>query len=155
MARIIGKEYLARQKRAEEAKKKGEKRQADIIVERADQQIDNIINKANQTIGQYVPGAALRRLENGTQGGYPQREETRRVIGKEYLARVRAETVEKAKAKAGQINSTAVKSAYKQVRKDARGKAERHVAVNTTAPLDFAEAGRYRAKFLSLSLIHI
>lgn len=149
MARIIGKEYLARQKRAEEAKKKGEKRQADIIVERADQQIDNIINKANQTIGQYVPGAALRRLENGTQGGYPQREETRRVIGKEYLARVRAETVEKAKAKAGQINSTAVKSAYKQVRKDARGKAERHVAVNTTAPLDFAEAGRYRAKFLS------
>ena len=62
MARIIGKEYLARQKRAEEAKKKGEKRQADIIVERADQQIDNIINKANQTIGQYVPGAALRRL---------------------------------------------------------------------------------------------
>jgi hypothetical protein len=149
MARIIGKEYLARQKRAEEAKKKGEKRQADIIVERADQQIDNIINKANQTIRQYVPGAALRRLENGTQGGYPQREETRRVIGKEYLARVRAETVEKAKAKAGQINSTAVKSAYKQVRKDARGKAERHVAVNTTAPLDFAEAGRYRAKFLS------
>lgn len=149
MARIIGKEYLARQKRAEEAKKKGEKRQADIIVERADQQIDNIINKANETIGQYVPGAALRRLENGTQGGYPQREETRRVIGKEYLARVRAETVEKAKAKAGQINSTAVKSAYKQVRKDARGKAERHVAVNTTAPLDFAEAGRYRAKFLS------
>lgn len=149
MARIIGKEYLARQKRAEEAKKKGEKRQADIIVERADQQIDNIINKANQTIGQYVPGAALRRLENGTQGGYPQREETRRVIGKEYLARVRAETVEKAKAKAGQINSTAAKSAYKQVRKDARGKAERHVAVNTTAPLDFAEAGRYRAKFLS------
>ena len=149
MARIIGKEYLARQKRAEEAKKKGEKRQADIIVERADQQIDNIINKANQTIGQYVPGAALRRLENGTQGGYPQREETRRVIGKEYLARVRAETVEKAKAKAGQINSTAVESAYKQVRKDARGKAERHVAVNTTAPLDFAEAGRYRAKFLS------
>lgn len=149
MARIIGKEYLARQKRAEEAKKKGEKRQADIIVERADQQIDNIINKANQTIGQYVPGAALRRLENGTQGGYPQREETRRVIGKEYLARVRAETVEKAKAKAGQINSTAVKSAYKQVRKDARGKAERHVAVNTTAPLDFAEAGRYWAKFLS------
>lgn len=149
MARIIGKEYLARQKRAEEAKKKGEKRQADIIVERADQQIDNIINKANQTIGQYVPGAALRRLENGTQGGYPQREETRRVIGKEYLARVRAETVEKAKAKAGQINSTAGKSAYKQVRKDARGKAERHVAVNTTAPLDFAEAGRYRAKFLS------
>lgn len=149
MARIIGKEYLARQKRAEEAKKKGEKRQADIIVERADQQIDNIINKANQTIGQYVPGAALRRLENGTQGGYPQREETRRVIGKEYLARVRAETVEKAKAKADQINSTAVKSAYKQVRKDARGKAERHVAVNTTAPLDFAEAGRYRAKFLS------
>jgi hypothetical protein len=149
MARIIGKEYLARQKRAEEAKKKGEKRQADIIVERADQQIDNIINKANQTIGQYVPGAALRRLENGTQGGFPQREETRRVIGKEYLARVRAETVEKAKAKAGQINSTAVKSAYKQVRKDARGKAERHVAVNTTAPLDFAEAGRYRAKFLS------
>lgn len=149
MARIIGKEYLARQKRAEEAKKKGEKRQADIIVERADQQIDNIINKANQTIGQYVPGAALRRLENGTQGGYPQREETRRVIGKEYLARVRAETVEKAKAKAGQINSTAVKSAYKQVRKDARGKAERHVAVNTTAPLDFAEAGRYRAKLLS------
>lgn len=149
MARIIGKEYLARQKRAEEAKKKGEKRQADIIVERADQQIDNIINKANQTIGQYVPGAALRRLENGTQGGYPQREETRRVIGKEYLARVRAETVEKAKAKAGQINSTAVKSAYKQVRKDARGKAERHVEVNTTAPLDFAEAGRYRAKFLS------
>lgn len=149
MARIIGKEYLARQKRAEEAKKKGEKRQADIIVERADQQIDNIINKANETIGQYVPGAALRRLENGTQGGYPQREETRRVIGKEYLARVRAETVEKAKAKAGQINSTAVKSAYKQVRKDARGKAERHVAVNTTAPLDFAEAGRYQAKFLS------
>nr|DAL28357.1 MAG TPA_asm: hypothetical protein [Caudoviricetes sp.] len=149
MARIIGKEYLARQKRAEEAKKKGEKRQADIIVERADQQIDNIINKANETIGQYVPGAALRRLENGTQGGYPQREETRRVIGKEYLARVRAETVEKAKAKAGQINSTAVKSAYKQVRKDAHGKAERHVAVNTTAPLDFAEAGRYRAKFLS------
>jgi hypothetical protein len=149
MARIIGKEYLARQKRAEEAKKKGEKRQADIIVERADQQIDNIINKANQTIRQYVPGAALRRLENGTQGGYPQREETRRVIGKEYLARVRAETVEKAKAKAGQINSTAVKSAYKQVRKDARGKAERHVAVNTTAPLDFAEAGRYRAKLLS------
>lgn len=149
MARIIGKEYLARQKRAEEAKKKGEKRQADIIVERADQQIDNIINKANQTIRQYAPGAALRRLENGTQGGYPQREETRRVIGKEYLARVRAETVEKAKAKAGQINSTAVKSAYKQVRKDARGKAERHVAVNTTAPLDFAEAGRYRAKFLS------
>lgn len=149
MPRIIGKEYLARQKRAEEAKKKGEKRQADIIVERADQQIDNIINKANETIGQYVPGAALRRLENGTQGGYPQREETRRVIGKEYLARVRAETVEKAKAKAGQINSTAVKSAYKQVRKDARGKAERHVAVNTTAPLDFAEAGRYRAKFLS------
>lgn len=149
MARIIGKEYLARQKRAEEAKKKGEKRQADIIVERADQQIDNIINKANQTIRQYVPGAALRRLENGTQGGYPQREETRRVIGKEYLARVRAETVEKAKAKAGQINSTAVKSAYKQVRKDARGKAERHVAVNTTAPLDFAEAGRYWAKFLS------
>lgn len=149
MARIIGKEYLARQKRAEEAKKKGEKRQADIIVERADRQIDNIINKANQTIGQYVPGAALRRLENGTQGGYPQREETRRVIGKEYLARVRAETVEKAKAKAGQINSTAVKSAYKQVRKDARGKAERHVAVNTTAPLDFAEAGRYQAKFLS------
>ena len=149
MARIIGKEYLARQKRAEEAKKKSEKRQADIIVERADQQIDNIINKANETIGQYVPGAALRRLENGTQGGYPQREETRRVIGKEYLARVRAETVEKAKAKAGQINSTAVKSAYKQVRKDARGKAERHVAVNTTAPLDFAEAGRYQAKFLS------
>lgn len=149
MARIIGKEYLARQKRAEEAKKKGEKRQADIIVERADQQIDNIINKANETIGQYVPGAALRRLENGTQGGYPQREETRRVIGKEYLARVRAETVEKAKAKAGQINSTAVKIAYKQVRKDARGKAERHVAVNTTAPLDFAEAGRYQAKFLS------
>lgn len=146
MARIIGKEYLARQKRAEEAKKKGEKRQADIIVERADQQIDNIINKANETIGQYVPGAALRRLENGTQGGYPQREETRRVIGKEYLARVRAETVEKAKAKAGQINSTAVKSAYKQVRKDARGKAERHVAVNTTAPLDFAEAGRYQAR---------
>lgn len=149
MPRIIGKEYLARQKRAEEAKKKGEKRQADIIVERANQQIDNIINKANETIGQYVPGAALRRLENGTQGGYPQREETRRVIGKEYLARVRAETVEKAKAKAGQINSTAVKSAYKQVRKDAHGKAERHVAVNTTAPLDFAEAGRYRAKFLS------
>lgn len=149
MPRIIGKEYLARQKRAEEAKKKGEKRQADIIVERADQQIDNIINKANETIGQYVPGAALRRLENGTQGGYPKREETRRVIGKEYLARVRAETVEKAKAKAGQINSTAVKSAYKQVRKDARGKAERHVAVNTTAPLDFAEAGRYQAKFLS------
>lgn len=149
MPRIIGKEYLARQKRAEEAKKKGEKRQADIIVERADQQIDNIINKANETIGQYVPGAALRRLENGTQGGYPQREETRRVIGKEYLARVRAETVEKAKAKAGQINSTAVKSAYKQVRKDANEKASRHVAVNTTAPLDFAEAGRYRAKFLS------
>lgn len=148
MPRIIGKEYLARQKRAEEAKKKGEKRQADIIVERANQQIDNIINKANETIGQYVPGAALRRLENGTQGGYPQREETRRVIGKEYLARVKAETVEKAKAKAGQINSTAVKSAYKQVRKDARGKAERHVAVNTTAPLDFAEAGRYRAQFL-------
>ena len=149
MPRIIGKEYLARQKRAEEAKKKGEKRQADIIVERADQQIDNIINKANETIGQYVPGAALRRLENGTQGGYPQREETRRVIGKEYLARVRAETVEKAKAKAGQINSTAVKSAYKQVRKDANEKASRHVEVNTTAPLDFAEAGRYRAKFLS------
>lgn len=149
MPRIIGKEYLARQKRAEEAKKKGEKRQADIIVERADQQIDNIINKANETIGQYVPGAALRRLENGTQGGYPQREETRRVIGKEYLARVRAETVEKAKAKAGQINSTAVKSAYKQVRKDANEKATRHVEVNTTAPLDFAEAGRYRAKFLS------
>ena len=149
MPRIIGKEYLARQKRAEEAKKKGEKRQADIIVERADQQIDNIINKANETIGQYVPGAALRRLENGTQGGYPQREETRRVIGKEYLARVRAETVEKAKAKAGQINSTAVKSAYKQVRKDANEKASRHVEVNTTAPLDFAETGRYRAKFLS------
>lgn len=149
MARIIGKEYLARQKRAEEAKKKGEKRQADIIVERADQQIDNIINKANQTIGQYVPGAALRRLENGTQGGYPQREETRRVIGKEYLARVRAETVEKAKAKAGQINSTAMKDTYKKVRKDANEKASRHVAVNTTAPLDFAEAGRYRAKFLS------
>lgn len=135
MARIIGKEYLARQKRAEEAKKKGEKRQADIIVERADQQIDNIINKANQTIRQYVPGAALRRLENGTQGGYPQREETRRVIGKEYLARVRAETVEKAKAKAGQINSTAVKSAYKQVRKDARGKVQQ-----------IAEQGKYAVR---------
>lgn len=149
MPRIIGKEYLARQKRAEEAKKKGEKRQADVIVERANQQIDNIINKANETIGQYVPGAALRRLENGTQGGYPQREETRRVIGKEYLARVKAETVEKAKAKAGQINSTAMKDTYKKVRKDANEKASRHVAVNTTAPLDFAEAGRYRAKFLS------
>lgn len=148
MPRIIGKEYLARQKRAEEAKKKGEKRQADIIVERANQQIDNIINKANETIGQYVPGAALRRLENGTQGGYPQREETRRVIGKEYLARVKAETVEKAKAKAGQINSTAMKDTYKKVRKDANEKASRHVAVNTTGPLDFAEAGRYQAQFL-------
>lgn len=148
MARIIGKEYLARQKRAEEAKKKGEKRQADIIVERADRKLDNIINKANETIGKYAPGAALRRLERGTQGGKPPREESRRLIGKEYLARVKAETVEKAKAKAGQINSTAVESAYKQVRKDANEKAARHVAVNTTDPLAMAEAARYQAQFL-------
>ena len=149
MPRNLAQEYLNRRKRAEEAKKKGEKRQADIIVERADKQIDNIINKANQTVGQYVPGVALRRLEKGTQGGYPQRTDTRRNLAQEYLNKAGSAAVEKAKAKAGQINSTAVKSAYKQVRKDARGKAERHVAVNTTAPLDFAEAGRYRAKFLS------
>lgn len=149
MPRNLAQEYLNRRKRAEEAKKKGEKRQADIIVERADKQIDNIINKANQTVGQYVPGVALRRLEKGTQGGYPQRTDTRRNLAQEYLNKAGSAAVEKAKAKAGQINSTAVKSAYKQARKDARGKAERHVAVNTTAPLDFAEAGRYRAKFLS------
>lgn len=149
MPRNLAQEYLNRRKRAEEAKKKGEKRQADIIVERADKQIDNIINKANQTVGQYVPGVALRRLEKGTQGGYPQRTDTRRNLAQEYLNKAGSAAVEKAKAKAGQINSTAVKSAYKQVRKDARGKAERHVAVNTTAPLDFAEAGRYQAKFLS------
>lgn len=149
MPRNLAQEYLNRRKRAEEAKKKGKKRQADIIVERADKQIDNIINKANQTVGQYVPGVALRRLEKGTQGGYPQRTDTRRNLAQEYLNKAGSAAVEKAKAKAGQINSTAVKSAYKQVRKDARGKAERHVAVNTTAPLDFAEAGRYRAKFLS------
>lgn len=149
MPRNLAQEYLNRRKRAEEAKKKGEKRQADIIVERADKQIDNIINKANQTVGQYVPGVALRRLEKGTQGGYPQRTDTRRNLAQEYLNKAGSAAVEKAKAKAGQINSTAVKSAYKQVRKDASGKAERHVSVNTTAPLDFAEAGRYRAKFLS------
>lgn len=149
MPRNLAQEYLNRRKRAEEAKKKGEKRQADIIVERADKQIDNIINKANQTVGQYVPGVALRRLEKGTQGGYPQRTDTRRNLAQEYLNKAGSAAVEKAKAKAGQINSTAVKSAYKQARKDARGKAERHVAVNTTAPLDFAEAGRYREKFLS------
>ncbi|MFR4278324.1 MAG: hypothetical protein ACLT2D_05080 [Oscillospiraceae bacterium] len=149
MPRNLAQEYLNRRKRAEEAKKKGEKRQADIIVERADKQIDNIINKANQTVGQYVPGVALRRLEKGTQGGYPQRTDTRRNLAQEYLNKAGSAAVEKAKAKAGQINSTAVKSAYKQVRKDARGKAERHVAVNTTAPLDFAEAGRHQAKFLS------
>lgn len=149
MPRNLAQEYLNRRKRAEEAKKKGEKRQADIIVERADKQIDNIINKANQTVGQYVRGVALRRLEKGTQGGYPQRTDTRRNLAQEYLNKAGSAAVEKAKDKAGQINSTAVKSAYKQVRKDARGKAERHVAVNTTAPLDFAEAGRYRAKFLS------
>lgn len=149
MPRNLAQEYLNRRKRAEEAKKKGEKRQADIIVERADKQIDNIINKANQTVGQYVPGVALRRLEKGTQGGYPQRTDTRRNLAQEYLNKAGSAAVEKAKAKAGQINSTAVNSAYKQVRKDARGKAERHVSVNTTAPLDFAEAGRYQAKFLS------
>lgn len=136
MPRNLAQEYLNRRKRAEEAKKKGEKRQADIIVERADKQIDNIINKANQTVGQYVPGVALRRLEKGTQGGYPQRTDTRRNLAQEYLNKAGSAAVEKAKAKAGQINSTAVKSAYKQARKDARGKAERHVAVNTTAPLD-------------------
>lgn len=149
MPRNLAQEYLNRRKRAEEAKKKGEKRQADIIVERADKQIDNIINKANQTVGQYVRGVALRRLEKGTQGGYPQRTDTRRNLAQEYLNKAGSAAVEKAKDKAGQINSTAVKSAYKQVRKDARGKAERHVAVNTTAPLDFAEAGRYQEKFLS------
>nr|DAE95081.1 MAG TPA: Large polyvalent protein associated domain 23 [Caudoviricetes sp.] len=149
MPRNLAQEYLNRRKRAEEAKKKGEKRQADIIVERADKQIDNIINKANQTVGQYVPGVALRRLEKGTQGGYPQRTDTRRNLAQEYLHKAGSAAVEKAKAKAGQINSAAVKSAYKQVRKDANEKAARHVAVNTTAPLDFAEAGRYRAKFLS------
>lgn len=149
MPRNLAQEYLNRRKRAEEAKKKGEKRQADIIVERADKQIDNIINKANQTVGQYVPGVALRRIEKGTQGGYPQRTDTRRNLAQEYLNKAGSAAVEKAKAKAGQINSTAVKSAYKQVRKDANEKASRHVEVNTTAPLDFAEAGRYRAKFLS------
>lgn len=149
MPRNLAQEYLNRRKRAEEAKKKGEKRQADIIVERADQQIDNIINKANQTVGQYVPGVALRRLEKGTQGGYPQRTDTRRNLAQEYLNKAGSAAVEKAKAKAGQINSTAMKDTYKKVRKDANEKASRHVAVNTTAPLDFAEAGRYRAKFLS------
>ena len=149
MPRNLAQEYLNRRKRAEEAKKKGENRQADIIVERADKQIDNIINKANQTVGQYVPGVALRRLEKGTQGGYPQRTDTRRNLAQEYLNKAGSAAVEKAKAKAGQINSTAMKDTYKKVRKDANEKASRHVAVNTTAPLDFAEAGRYRAKFLS------
>lgn len=149
MPRNLAQEYLNRKKRLEEAKKKGEKRQADIIVERADQQIDNIINKANETIEQYAPGVALRRLEKGTQGGYPQRTDARRNLAQEYLNKAGSAAVEKAKAKAGQINSTTVKSAYKQARKDANEKAERHEAVNTTAPLDFAEAGRYQAKFLS------
>lgn len=149
MPRNLAQEYLNRRKRAEEAKKKGEKRQADIVVERADQQIDNIINKANQTIGKYAPGAALRRPEKGTKGGNPPRTDTRRNLAQEYLNKAGSAAVEKAKAKAGQINSAAVKSAYKQVRKDANEKAARHVGVNTTGPLDFAEAGRYQAKFLS------
>ena len=148
MPRNLAQEYLNRRKRAEEAKKKGEKRQADIVVERADQQIDNIINKANQTIGKYAPGAALRRPEKGTKGGNPPRTDTRRNLAQEYLNKAGSEAVEKAKAKAGQINSTAVESAYKQVRKDANEKAARHVGVDTTAPLAMAEAARYQAQFL-------
>lgn len=142
MARIAIKEWLAQQD-AEKAKQRatpehGAVRQAQI-------KVDQILEQSKKALEPF----GIRHKQQSSKQTSQKRETTGRLAVKEWLEAQDAAAVEKAKAKAGQINSTAVKSAYKQVRKDARGKAERHVAVNTTAPLDFAEAGRYRAKFLS------
>ena len=142
MARIAIKEWLAQQD-AEKAKQRatpehGAVRQAQI-------KVDQILDQSKKALEPF----GIRQKKQSNKPTSQKRETTGRLAVKEWLEAQDAAAVEKAKAKAGQINSTAVKSAYKQVRKDARGKAERHVAVNTTAPLDFAEAGRYQAKFLS------
>lgn len=142
MARIAIKEWLAQQD-AEKAKQRatpehGAVRQAQI-------KVDQILDQSKKALEPF----GIRQKKQSNKPTSQKRETTGRLAVKEWLEAQDAAAVEKAKAKAGQINSTAVKSAYKQVRKDARGKAERHVAVNTTAPLDFAEAGRYQEKFLS------
>lgn len=142
MARIAIKEWLAQQD-AEKAKQRatpehGAVRQAQI-------KVDQILDQSKKALEPF----GIRQKKQSNKPTSQKRETTGRLAVKEWLEAQDAAAVEKAKAKAGQINSTAVESAYKQVRKDAREKAARHVGVNTTGPLDFAEAGRYQAKFLS------
>lgn len=145
MARIAIKEWLAQQD-AEKAKQRatpehGAVRQAQI-------KVDQILEQSKKALEPF----GIRHKQQSSKQTSQKRETTGRLAVKEWLEAQDAAAVEKAKAKTGQTISGLVDIYNKQaygVRKDIREAKERHVAVNTTAPLDFAEAGRYQAKFLS------
>lgn len=120
-------------------------------VRQAQIKVDQILEQARKTT------TALTGVKTGKteKSSTPVRQEEGRDAMAEWLA-ARKESKVQQIAEQGKYAVRNVGSLYKaatgmwgELRKDARGKAERHVAVNTTAPLDFAEAGRYRAKFLS------
>lgn len=143
MARIAIKEWLAQQD-AERAKQRatpehGAVRQAQI-------QVDQILEQSKKALEPF----GIRQKQQSSKPTRQKRETTGRLAVKEWLEAQDAAAVEKAKAKTGQTISGLV-DIYKQaygVRKDIREAKKRHEAVNTTGPLDFAEAGRYQAQFL-------